>query len=385
MSVKRVPFQNCAWILETIPGFTELTQAEIFLLGYCFNECQGKVALAEMALKVVKCHNLFKEKLIDEAQKDIIENLLFDGSYEEVDAILTLLKPASKEEQKGSAGKSPLLPSEDLISNFASGVLRPSKREKPEDNAIVIDSSPHDFDHENGSAEIDKNPNNAVSHASKKFKSEFMPPASKVNYLEEEKGEVQSSLFHDTQDKVTMDYIKKLQEEDEEILRKQREQREREEIDMVQCAICMETIMPAQYNPVEPCGHLLHSECVKKYLEVQIDTNVFPLTCPLPECKDDIDPEFIKHILDSEKFKKFDQYSFKNFIEGNADEYSCCPTPDCSYVFVWLPTEDSNVFACPKCEGSYCLNCRCVFHNGMTCKEYAISNNHTVIIEKAVG
>eukprot|EP00826_Nyctotherus_ovalis_P036217 TRINITY_DN3196_c0_g1_i7.p1 TRINITY_DN3196_c0_g1~~TRINITY_DN3196_c0_g1_i7.p1 ORF type:complete len:417 (+),score=50.06 TRINITY_DN3196_c0_g1_i7:196-1446(+) len=386
MSEHDIPYQNCVSTLSTLPDFTELTSAEVFLLGYCFNECKRKMSLAEIALKVLKCHNLFKDKLIDKAQKNMVEHLLFDGLYEDADAILSSFMefvPVSRGELNGDARKDPLLLPEDLINNFASGLLRANKRQRPEENAILIDSSPNSFDHENGDAGMNRNPYNVIDPTSKKFKSGFMPPASKVNYMEEDKSEAQSCFSRDSLDKITMDYIRKLQEEDEEILKKRREQREKEETDKVQCAICMETILPEQYNPLEPCGHLLHSECAKRYLEVQIDANVFPLICPIPECRDDIDPEFIKHILDSEKFKKFDQFLLKNFIEGNADEYSCCPTPDCSYAFVWLPTEDSNVFTCPKCKGCYCLNCRCVFHTGMTCKEYAVSNNHTVIVEKS--
>jgi hypothetical protein len=353
-------------ILNEIPGFNELTAAEIFLLGYCVNKCEGKATVKDLAEKIIRTNRLFKAKLLNENKKNMVEYFLFKGMYEGVNPILDAfsqseLNPVERIEK---AKQNSLPPPEGLIDKS----LGICKRFKAEDSAAVIGSPLEKLIKDEYTEEIKESLDDGIKELSlKKFKS--------GDYIEEEKVNEQKSI----------EYIKKLQEEDEALLRKQRELKEKEEADKVQCAICMDMILPEQYNPLEPCGHLLHTDCIKRYLEVQIDSNNLPLVCPILECKIPVDPEFTRLLIDDEKFKKFDQFSFQNFIEGNSDEYSCCPTPNCSYVFVWLASEDSNDFTCPKCKGRYCLNCRCIFHKGMTCKEYTISNTHTVTFRLNIG
>ena len=86
----------------------------------------------------------------------------------------------------------------------------------------------------------------------------------------------------------------------------------------------------------------------------------------------------IKDFLNPETQQKWEEYTFKAAVETNPEDYSFCPTPDCSYVFVWQAGQDTNEFMCPVCAKRYCLNCRCEFHTGQTCKEYQISAKNTV-------
>ena len=47
--------------------------------------------------------------------------------------------------------------------------------------------------------------------------------------------------------------------------------------------------------------------------------------------------------------------------------------PDCPYQFV--AEEGQAKFRCPKCEKSYCLNCRVQYHEQMSCREYQLVAN----------
>lgn len=47
-----------------------------------------------------------------------------------------------------------------------------------------------------------------------------------------------------------------------------------------------------------------------------------------------------------------------------------CPTPDCSYIF----EKDGPQFVCPICNNHLCIDCKVLWHSGMTCGEFKVSN-----------
>jgi len=63
-------------------------------------------------------------------------------------------------------------------------------------------------------------------------------------------------------------------------------------------------------------------------------------------------------------------------VERNPEIYSCCPTPNCDFMFEFDKTDGTD-FKCPSCKKKYCLVCRVPFHEKMTCKEYQITNTET--------
>lgn len=173
----------------------------------------------------------------------------------------------------------------------------------------------------------------------------------------------------------TIRLIKAIQME-EEMEREKRRQAE-EEKNLSNCDICLEKIEAKDLMPLDRCGHLYHPSCIGKYFEVQIESRCLPLVCPL--CEIEVTLLDVKEFLNSTSQKKWEEYSFRKVIDSNPDNFSYCPTPDCSYVFVWDQKNDTSEFRCPQCNKHYCLNCRCVYHVGQTCKEYQISANFSVI------
>mmetsp|Transcript_7311 Transcript_7311/g.13514 ORF Transcript_7311/g.13514 Transcript_7311/m.13514 type:complete len:378 (+) Transcript_7311:127-1260(+) len=134
------------------------------------------------------------------------------------------------------------------------------------------------------------------------------------------------------------------------------------------CAICLDPIKEQDYMPLETCGHMLHPSCINEFLTLQVNDRKFPITCPIPECKLEVSIIDIQYRLEPQVYQKFEEYSFNSFVQRHAADMSCCPTPDCKYAFVW--TGESPHFLCPICEKHYCLDCRCEYHDGISCEEH---------------
>jgi hypothetical protein len=152
------------------------------------------------------------------------------------------------------------------------------------------------------------------------------------------------------------EYARKLQEEFE-TEDKQRLQAQNVQLD---CQICYDTIGVGDYLPLDGCGHMFHPTCIVEHLENEINQRRFPLLCPFGNCKKEIRDMDLQDRLSPEMYAKYQEFCF------NA-ELSCCPTPDCKYVFIW--TQEDPHFQCPSCNKHYCLKCRCDWHKDLTCEE----------------
>jgi len=164
--------------------------------------------------------------------------------------------------------------------------------------------------------------------------------------------------------------IAQLQNEEENVRMKAKEKLE--EQNSANCAICLDDLYSTTFKPLEGCSHVFHEECMREYLKSKIDEKGFPILCPELECKSEIRLNDVADFMDETYKEKFESFSFKSYLEKNADEVSCCPTADCPFAFV--KEDDQNQLQCPVCKKHYCLNCRVEWHKGMTCKEFEVSN-----------
>ncbi|CAG9315338.1 unnamed protein product [Blepharisma stoltei] len=141
----------------------------------------------------------------------------------------------------------------------------------------------------------------------------------------------------------------------------------------IDCPICLEEIPDEESIPLEQCGHNFHQLCMYKYLETKVEARQFPILCPLDTCKIEIDMYDLKERLGPYLYQLYEDYTFKEYVQNHQDECTCCPTADCTYVFI----PDSNTeFSCPVCTKHYCLRCRCIFHQNLTCEEYIAANGN---------
>lgn len=124
----------------------------------------------------------------------------------------------------------------------------------------------------------------------------------------------------------------------------------------------------------QACAHAFHGECLREYLQMQINESKFPLCCLMPECKEQITVSDLRLILPPETFYKFEQRSLAQAIDFMPD-LSWCPTPDCNFAYVKDPR--SSAFYCPNCLKRYCTACSQQAHPGLTCDENKVNNEHT--------
>jgi hypothetical protein len=206
------------------------------------------------------------------------------------------------------------------------------------------------------------------------------------NILEDKHANINESAKQEIQKKKNEELLKKEEEESLKLAKELMEKDEKEyserankskETLSIECGICADAIEEKDIFPMYLCTHLFHKECIARHIETQLQNKKFPIMCPNEECKQEIDERDIEDFLSKETLSKYKTFRLSSFIEANSDEYSCCPTADCNYIFFYEKDTDSN-FECPMCKKQYCLSCRCPYHQGQTCAEYKITNEHTV-------
>jgi len=137
----------------------------------------------------------------------------------------------------------------------------------------------------------------------------------------------------------------------------------------VQCAICLAKKKIDFMFQMQECGHRFCRDCVSGYFRSKINDRVFPVKCPSYGCKTDTTEIDMEMILDRHMLEIFSENALRNAIRKNPGLFSCCPTPDCPYIFFYAES-DSPDFGCPTCKKRYCLKCRVDYHTGSTCEAY---------------
>jgi len=119
----------------------------------------------------------------------------------------------------------------------------------------------------------------------------------------------------------------------------------------VLCGICHAEMFPIDTRRIKPCEHAFHPSCIKQFILDNGYKGV--INCPMSICKQQVSDELIKEIVG----------------ESNVVKEIICPYSGCDSTLV--QREDSTEeFACSKCIGSFCLQCRCRYHRGATCEQY---------------
>jgi len=116
------------------------------------------------------------------------------------------------------------------------------------------------------------------------------------------------------------------------------------------------------------CQHEFCRNCLEEYFKNALKSRELPFVCPAMNCKKEVIDSDLLLLLDSKTLEEYSNCSLSKFIEDHSDTYSCCPTPDCSYLFFFNQGEYD--FECPKCKKRYCLKCQVNYHTGSTCEAY---------------
>ena len=141
------------------------------------------------------------------------------------------------------------------------------------------------------------------------------------------------------------------------------------------CDICLD-----KFNLLDPnnafldCGCVIHLACFKEYIETVIANRTIKILCPNSSCKKLLNPKMIVKALESspELLKKYEKWDLEDYASMNNKDISCCPTPDCDYMFFYVNNNNDNdtKFSCPICYEEYCFKCKTNYHHDETCTEY---------------
>jgi len=104
------------------------------------------------------------------------------------------------------------------------------------------------------------------------------------------------------------------------------------------------------------CSEIFHKECLIGYVKMEIEQKKFPLCCPQVNCKKEILPETLHELGDADLLAEFEKKSTEHALEISPDARNC-PTPDCTYKFIYDEDNDSPHLFCQICHKEYCLKC----------------------------
>lgn len=157
---------------------------------------------------------------------------------------------------------------------------------------------------------------------------------------------------------------------------KAEEERKLEREKMPSCAVCLEVIEKADIFPLGKCGHVFHCKCLSESMIQEVKEKKLPLKCP--SCPIEVIETDIKKLLPSDAQKKWDRFTLEKLVESNPGEYSYCLTPGCEHIFHIEKDKEGKAYPCPMCKKNYCLKCKCIYHEGKSCKHFQVENSITV-------
>ena len=137
----------------------------------------------------------------------------------------------------------------------------------------------------------------------------------------------------------------------------------------IECCVCFTEIEnDKDIFRLEYCGHPYCSECIQ--LQVLPTTLSLPLQCAADSCSQQFVWQDCVNLFRRTNLtqKQLLTASVKSHVAANTNSVKCCPTPDCSMIYVASSEEKS--FYCNYCSMFICTKCHVQYHEGVTCAMY---------------
>lgn len=139
-------------------------------------------------------------------------------------------------------------------------------------------------------------------------------------------------------------------------------------LDEFECPICFCDMERLEGLSLRSCAHSVCLDCVKGAVEAAINNNDYPVCCPYPKCRKEMDQADIKAVAGPELFDRLEQRMMQRMSNVMPNTFRCA-TPDCNG---WCQFDPEILeFGCPLCEKTSCIPCKAQ-HPGETC--YAFQN-----------
>ncbi|XP_020875616.1 probable E3 ubiquitin-protein ligase rbrA, partial [Arabidopsis lyrata subsp. lyrata] len=137
------------------------------------------------------------------------------------------------------------------------------------------------------------------------------------------------------------------------------------------CAICIEETDAEHMFFTDKCLHRHCFSCVNKNVEVKLLSRTVP-TCLESGCKSELTLESCSQVLTPKLIEMWKRKMKEDLIPHAEKIY--CPYPRCSVLMskteLSSEAEQSNVRACIKCYGLFCIDCKVPSHSDLSCAEY---------------
>jgi hypothetical protein len=130
------------------------------------------------------------------------------------------------------------------------------------------------------------------------------------------------------------------------------------------CSICEEEIDETMVC-ISHCGHSLCSTCFQQYVNVQIRSNAYPISCFSKNCRVILE----ETDLNQANLTQEDIQMWRDQTRLHLPNTIKCPGYNCSEV---LFIEDQDELLCPSCSQDICTRCGAFTHKTTTCQEARI-------------
>lgn len=136
------------------------------------------------------------------------------------------------------------------------------------------------------------------------------------------------------------------------------------------CEICIEPAPSSdkKFRNSNKCSHPFCTECVLKYIRVQLeDNNVGDIKCPALHCDHTLDPVACAALVGRALFVRWCDVLCESVILGFDKCY--CPYRNCNELIVNECGGTEKKSKCPNCKRLFCFGCKRLWHAGFGCEE----------------
>lgn len=131
-----------------------------------------------------------------------------------------------------------------------------------------------------------------------------------------------------------------------------------------ECPICTDAITD---KLVLECGHSYCSDCIGGWFESQINQGIVNnITCIT--CRKEISDIYLQEIISDEVYNKYQTFKLNKALETEFIVFYCT-NKECKEA-VSLDDPKTIQMKCPKCNKSYCFQCKSDWHSNTTCEKY---------------
>lgn len=144
------------------------------------------------------------------------------------------------------------------------------------------------------------------------------------------------------------------------------------------CSICYDESVKKSRKFVTDCFHVFCVDCFTNYIVSKINEKAYPIICPVISCKHRLSPYDCLSLLEDSGLKDENEQLSVLIIEYEMKEkVRYCANKKCSTPFEWNVDQCNNGngrechrAVCPTCGEATCVECRELWHVGMTCEQF---------------